>query len=312
MRWVVVGYGVQGRKRKHVAGADCVGVVDPRVPDVDWRDIRDVPLDRYDAAFVCTPDDSKVAILTYLAGAGKHALVEKPLHAANDADLTALERVARANGVLIYTAYNHRFEPHYVRMKDELRAGTLGRVYRCRMFYGNGTAQLWRESEWRDVGAGVLPDLGSHLLDTARFWFGDLADDFRVTSASCFENRSPDHVVIASERTRPKIELEMTLLSWRNHFTCDVFGEDGSAHIESLCKWGPSNFVRRTRIRPSGRPVEQTTTLVEPDPTWALEFAHFKQLAADGTRTDLSTDRWLLSTLGRLATEAIAAGGARP
>ena len=42
------------------------------------------------------------------------------------------------------------------------------------MFYGNGTARLVRESAWRDAGAGVLPDLGSHLLDTARFWFGDL------------------------------------------------------------------------------------------------------------------------------------------
>jgi predicted dehydrogenase len=311
MRWVVVGHGVQGRKRRHVAGAGCVGIVDPRVPDADWRDIRDVPLGHYDAAFVCTPDEPKVAILNFLAGAGKHALVEKPLHAAEDRELAELERVARAHGALIYTAYNHRFEPHYVRMRDELRAGTLGRVYRCRMFYGNGTAQLWRESEWRDVGAGVLPDLGSHLLDTARFWFGDLADDFSVTSASCFENRSPDHVVIASERSSPKIELEMTLLSWRNHFTCDILGEAGSAHIESLCKWGPSRFVRRTRIRPSGRPIEEMSTLVEPDPTWALEFGHVSQLVTSGAQTDLSNDRWLLSTLGRLATEAIAASGAR-
>jgi predicted dehydrogenase len=311
MRWVVVGYGVQGRKRRHVAGTECVGIVDPRVPDADWRDIRDVPPGHYDAAFVCTPDEPKVEILHFLAGAGKHALVEKPLHAAEDGALAELERVARAHGALIYTAYNHRFEPHYVRMRDELRAGTLGRVYRCRMFYGNGTAQLWRESEWRDVGAGVLPDLGSHLLDTARFWFGDLADDFSVTSASCFENRSPDHVVIASERSSPKIELEMTLLSWRNHFTCDILGEAGSAHIESLCKWGPSSFVRRTRIRPSGRPIEQMSTLVEPDPTWALEFAYVSQLVASGAQTDLSNDRWLLSTLSRLATEAMAASGPR-
>ena len=35
------------------------------------------------------------------------------------------------------------------------------------MFYGNGTARLVRDSAWRDQGAGVLPDLGSHLLDTA-------------------------------------------------------------------------------------------------------------------------------------------------
>ena len=49
------------------------------------------------------------------------------------------------------------------------RLGVLGGIYRCRMFYGNGTARLVRDSAWRDDGAGVLPDLGSHLLDTARF-----------------------------------------------------------------------------------------------------------------------------------------------
>ena len=91
----------------------------------------------------------------------------------------------------------------------------------------------------------MLPDLGSHLLDTCRFWFGDIDDDFRSSAVNCFENRAPDHVVIGASTAMPRIELEMTLLMWRNHFTCDVFAENGSAHIESLCKWGPSTFTQR-------------------------------------------------------------------
>lgn len=307
MRCVIVGYGVQGKKRHRVAGSESVGVVDPVVPDAQWRDIAEVPLSCYDAALVCTPDAPKVKILGYLARVGKHALVEKPLHAGSDDELVELEAAARAHRVLLYTAYNHRFEPHWVRMQDEVRAGTLGRIYRCRMFYGNGTARLVRESEWRDRGAGVLPDLGSHLLDVARFWFGEIADDFRVTSASCFENRTPDHVVIASERSVPKIEIEMTLLSWRNSFSCDVFAEQGSVHIGSLCKWGPTTFTRRRRILPSGRPTEESITLVQDDPTWDLEYAHFKRLVADDPTTDLRNDRWLLGLLRQLSVDAIAA-----
>ncbi|MBL8703191.1 MAG: hypothetical protein JNM30_00025, partial [Rhodospirillales bacterium] len=184
------------------------------------------------------------------------------------------------------------------------------RIYRCRMFYGNGTARLVRESAWRDTEAGVLPDLGSHLLDTSRFWFGDLAEDFRVVSASRFENRAPDHVVIASEASRPKIELEMTLLQWRNHFTCDVLAENGTAHIRSLCKWGPSTFTLRTRVLPSGRPPEESVTLVQDDPTWEAEYAHFKALCAGGAKTDLSGDLWLSRTLRRLGHDAIAAASA--
>lgn len=307
MRVVIIGYGVQGKKRLRVAGSDAVGVVDPIAAEAQFRDIRDVPLDSYDAAVACVPDDPKVEILTHLLENGKHVLVEKPLYAQSEAQLKALEAAARRTGAVCQTAYNHRFEPHYVRMRDLLRSGALGRVYRCRMFYGNGTARLVRESAWRDTGAGVLPDLGSHLLDTARFWFGDLADDFRIVSASRFENRAPDHVVIASEKSQPKLEFEMTLLSWRNHFTCDVFAEKGSAHIESLCKWGPTTFTRRTRILPSGRPPEEAVTLTRDDPTWELEYAHFKQLCAQGVQTDLSNDIWLLRTLGRLSADAASA-----
>jgi predicted dehydrogenase len=306
MRCVIVGYGVQGKKRWKVAGSEGVGIVDPVHADAHWREIRQVPLDQFDAAVVCTPDEPKQDILGYLAQHGKHALVEKPLHAANEAELVALQGVARANGAFIYTAYNHRFEPHYVRMRELIRSGVLGKIYRCRMFYGNGTARLVRESEWRDTGAGVLPDLGSHLLDTARFWFGDLGEDFRTTSASCFENRACDHVVIASEASRPKLEMEMTLLSWRNHFTCDVFAEGGSAHITSLCKWGPSTFTVRRRMLPSGRPPEESVTLVQDDPTWQLEYDHFKGLVAAGTQTDLGNDIWLHRVLQSLGNEVIA------
>ena len=304
-RLIVVGLGVQGHKRRQFAGRDFFAAVDPVNKEAEYRAIEDIPLSAYDAALVCIPDEPKVEVLTYLLSNGKHVLVEKPLWAPEDRQLERLEQVARANSVVCYTAYNHRFEPHFVGMKRLLESGELGRIYRCRMFYGNGTARLVRDSVWRDQGAGVLPDLGSHLLDTARFWFGELGDEFSIFSSDCFENRSPDHVVVGSGNTEPRLELEMTLVSWRNHFTCDVFGENGSAHISSLCKWGPATFTKRTRILPSGRPPEESVILVEDDPTWALEYAHFRALCQDGVSTDLSNDLWLNGMLRRLGQAAI-------
>jgi predicted dehydrogenase len=306
MRVVILGMGVQGRKRQRFLGADFVGDVDPDAAGARYRRIEDVPLGDYDAALACIPDEPKLAVLRFLLGHGKHVLVEKPLFAPDDADLSDLQAMAWRTGAVCYTAYNHRFEPHFVRMRNLVRSGELGRLYRCRMFYGNGTARLVRDSAWRDTGAGVLPDLGSHLLDTARFWFGDLADDIEVVSAARFENQAPDHVVLVSRGSRPMLELEMTLLSWRNHFTCDVFAEKGSAHIGSLCKWGPTTFTRRTRMLPSGRPPEESVTLVEDDPTWQAEYAHFKQLCASAPPADLSNDLWLNGVLRRLSVDALA------
>jgi scyllo-inositol 2-dehydrogenase (NADP+) len=305
MRVVVAGFGVQGKKRRLFAGTDCVAVVDPVHPDADFRALQDVPLERYDAVLACIPDAPKCQILNYCVANGKHVLVEKPLWFEREEDIVALDHKAQDNGVIVYTAYNHRFEPHYVAMRDLIASGELGEIYSCRMFYGNGTARLVRESVWRDEGAGVLPDLGSHLLDTCRFWFGDIGANFTISAANSFENRALDHVIVANESNKPRIELEMTLLMWRNHFTCDILAEKGTAHIASLCKWGPTTFTHRTRILPSGRPPERSVTLVEDDPTWQAEYAHFKQLCANGAKTDLANDLWLHQALARLGRDAL-------
>jgi predicted dehydrogenase len=311
MRVVVAGLGVQGHKRRRIARDDFVADVDPVNEEARYRSILDVPLADYDAVLACIPDEPKIELLTYCLENNKHVLVEKPLWARDESEIARLEALARKNGIVCYTAYNHRFEPHFVRMRDLIATGELGAIYSCRMFYGNGTARLVRDSAWRDSGAGVLPDLGSHLLDTCRFWFGDIEDSFGFVGVHRFENSAPDHVVINCERSRPRIELEMTLLMWRNHFTCDLLAEGGSAHIQSLCKWGPSTFTKRTRVLPSGRPPEETMTLVQDDPTWELEYAHFKTLCLSGAKTDLSNDIWLHRVLRRLSAEAIAARGER-
>jgi len=306
LKAIVIGLGVQGRKRRAAAGADCVATVDSVNPEAQYQSVQKVPVEHYDTALVCTPDDPKAEILEYLLSHGKHVLVEKPLWAPHDSDISRLETLARTNHAVCYTAYNHRFEPHYVRMRDVIASGVLGRIYHCRMFYGNGTARLVRDSAWRDQGAGVLPDLGSHLLDTANFWFGDLDGDFEVYSAKCFENRAPDHVIFGSRTTQPQLELETTLLSWRNHFTCDIYAEHGSAHISSLCKWGPTTFTLRRRVLPSGRPPEESVTLAEDDPTWLAEYAHFKGLCERQAHTDLSRDLWLQKMLRAMGERAVA------
>jgi predicted dehydrogenase len=300
---VVVGLGVQGRKRRAVAGADVVATVDPVVPEADVRDLDAVPADAYQAALVCVPDAAKLPLLRRLLSQGKHVLVEKPLLSPDPEPLRELAALARTAGAVCYTAYNHRFEPHIARMKDVLDAGALGRVYHARMFYGNGTAMDVRQSPWRDSATGVIADLGSHLLDTALFLFGTPAGKLDVWAANAFENRAFDHVIMGGGG-RPTLELEATLLSWRNTFTLDVFAEDGTAHIHGLCKWGPSVFTLRRRVRPSGRPPMEAVTLDQPDPTWSAEYAYFTALCARRGDGNLANDAWINGILSDLARSA--------
>jgi scyllo-inositol 2-dehydrogenase (NADP+) len=294
----VVGLGIQGRKRLAIAGSEAVATVDPLQPQAQYKAIEDVPLDGYDAALVCVPDSAKLPILRYLLGHGKHTLVEKPLLGERPEDLPELEQTARNRRAACYTAYNHRFEPHIVNLKKVLDSGRLGKIYSARFYYGNGTARDARNSPWRDKGFGVLPDLGSHLLDTALFLFGPVEGCCRPWRADRFENRAYDRFAFGFHGPLP-VDCEMTMLSWRNTFHADVHAELGSAHIYCLCKWGPSTLTVRRRIFPSGRPDEEASTLVCADPTWAIEYEHFKTLC-QSPQTNIQNDIWIQSRLGEL------------
>jgi predicted dehydrogenase len=259
MRIALIGLGVQGRKRRAIAGDRVTGTVDPAATGADRKSIDQLPPDTYDAAFVCVPDPEKLSLVRYLLAHRKHVLVEKPL-LGEAAEIRELIELSRANGVSCYTAYNHRFEPHLIGLKRVIEQKTLGRVYLARFFYGNGTARDVHNSPWRDKGLGVFSDLGSHLLDMALFLFGPTDASGKIWTANHFENKAPDHVLFGFE-DKPTLEMEATLLSWRNTFSLDVYGELGSAHIHCLCKWGPSTLTIRKRILPSGRRRSTNTSL---------------------------------------------------
>ena len=295
MRVIVVGLGIQGKKRLAIAGSDAVATVDPVHPEARYKSIEDVPRDDYDGALVCTPDAAKIPILRYLLESGKHVLVEKPLLGDGPKDLLELDGLAKSRLATCYTAYNHRFEPHIVNLKTVLESGRLGKLYSARFFYGNGTARDVRNSAWKDRGFGVLPDLGSHLLDMVLFLFGEVEGCCRPWRADRFENRAFDRFVFGFHGPLP-IDCEMTMLSWRNTFRAEVYGELGSAHIDCLCKWGPSTLTVRRRVLPSGRPDEEASTLVCADPTWAIEYEHFKSLCQSPC-TNIRNDMWIQSRL---------------
>lgn len=304
MKIIVVGLGIQGIKRKRIAGGDVVATVDPVVPHADYKCVKDVPVNSYDAALLCIPDEPKVEIIRYLAHQGKHVLVEKPLISDDQTELEELSNLVKTKKIVCYTAYNHRFEPHFIRLKETIESGILGKIYKVRFFYGNGTARDVRNSPWRDQpeGGGVLPDLGSHLLDTFMFVFKSIPEDISMWSAQCFENNSFDNIIFGSTSSM-QIEMEMSILSWRNHFVAEVYGEKGSLHIDSLCKWGPSTFTYRKRVLPSGRPPEESVTLVEADPTWELEYSHFKGLCLNDGQGNIENDLIINKILKKLHKE---------
>ena len=295
MKTIIVGYGIQGKKRHSFLGEDFVGIVDPESNKANYKNICEVPLQNYDSALVCTPNSVKYDILKFLLENNKNILVEKPLLLSKN-QLLNLHNIQKES--IFYTAYNHRFEPHFMTVKELLDKKSIGHIYKCRLFYGNGTARDVKDSQWRDQGDGVISDLGSHLLDTVKYWFEDQVGPFKTVFENRFENKAPDHAIMFSSYGNVFCELEMSLVSWRNSFKCDMYGSDGSIHIESLCKWGPSTLTVRKRVKPSGRPTEQSETLLKHDPTWLDEYNYFKKLCKNSPAwNNLDNDLWIYGNL---------------
>jgi predicted dehydrogenase len=290
MRAIVVGMGVQGKKRKVILGKKFVYSVDKFIKS-DFKKLSDVPKDHYDTVFVCVPDKEKTNIVNYCIDNKKHILVEKPFLSKNNKIFKNFQKRAIRKKIVFYTAYNHRFEPIIVKMMDLIKSKKLGKIYKCRMFYGNGTSMLVKKSKWRDKGKGVLTDIGSHLIDICFYWFGTKINSLKIVELNRFENKAPDHAIVSFKIKKIKFELEMTLCMWKNSFTCDVLASKGSAHLNSLCKWGQNSLIYRKRKYPSGLPYEKKYSFKKGDPTWKSEFLYFKNLIKKNSKTDLKKDR---------------------
>ncbi len=293
MRYLLVGLGNIGAKRRAALGERCVATVDPYNTAADYRTPEDCPPHRYDAAILAVPNPAKLELLEFFLGLGKHVLAEKPLLFPDRAAAEQLDRTARGRGALWYTAYNHRFEPLIVALKRHLDAEAIGRIYHGRFLYGNGTVGNV-VGTWRDEGLGVLDDLIPHLVDLAGHLLGIRNEDFVPVALGRHEAKSFDHCILVTADRR--FTLEASFLSWKNSFGVDLYGERGSLHLQGLVKWGPSELVLRRRVFPSGVPVETRERADGPDASWARELEYFETLSGM-SETSAENDWWISRTI---------------
>ena len=297
MKILIVGLGVQGQKRKKLLDKKFIfGTVDIKNKSADYKKIEEAPKDKYDSVFLCTPDSVKLQILNYCIKNKKNALIEKPLVASTEIKIKKLETRANKANLVFYSAYNHRFEPHFINIKNIINSNILGKIYYCHLFYGNGTAKLVKNNKWRDKGLGIIQDLGPHLMDTIKFWFNKKLN-FKTVFKNKFENRSPDHAILLSKQKNFFVKLEMSMCMWKNTLRCDIIGSRGSIHLDSLCKWGPSTLRILKRKLPSGYPKEKKIVIKRKDPTWKLEHKYFFKLLKLKKKNNLSKDMWINKNL---------------
>jgi predicted dehydrogenase len=144
----------------------------------DWKTIVADPL--IDIVDICTPNDSHAEMAIAAARAGKAILCEKPL-ARNAAEARRMVDAVKKARVANMVCHNYRRVPAIALARQMIDGGEIGdRVYHFHARY----AQDWIADEnfplvWRlqskVAGSGALGDIGTHIIDLARFLVGEIA-----------------------------------------------------------------------------------------------------------------------------------------
>jgi predicted dehydrogenase len=118
------------------------------------------------------PNKLHVEWTTRAAEAGKHVLCEKPIGVAA-ADAGALLAVRDRTGVKIGEAFMVRTHPRWLRTRELVRAGRIGRLraVSSTLTYFNRDPRNIRNSV--EYGGGALLDIGCYSVTLSRFVFGE-------------------------------------------------------------------------------------------------------------------------------------------
>jgi predicted dehydrogenase len=141
---------------------------------------------------VATPNDSHFELTRACLRAGRDVAVDKPF-APTLKESEELVRLAAERERLITVYQNRRWDGDFGTVKKIVQSGSLGKVaeYECRFdrFRPEPKTDAWRERA-DQPGAGVLFDLGPHVIDQALVLFGEP----RAITASAFCQRETAQV----------------------------------------------------------------------------------------------------------------------
>lgn len=144
----------------------------------DWRAVVSRP--DIDVVDIVTPNDSHAPIAIAAAEAGKHIICEKPLARSGDEARTMLDAVRKA-GVIHMVAFNYRRTPAVALARKYIEEGRIGEIRNFRGTYlQDWSADPDSPLSWRFqkkiAGSGSIGDIGTHVVDLARYLVGEIAE----------------------------------------------------------------------------------------------------------------------------------------
>ncbi len=220
-------------------------------------DVEEIFRDKtIDLVVVATPNDKHFEYAKKALENGKHVVVEKPFTVSVEEAEKLVELSEKSSKIL--TVYqNRRYDSDFKTVKKVIKSGFLGELveYEAHFdrFRNYSTKNGWREKQL--PGAGILYDLGPHLIDQALYLFGMPRTLFADVKAQRSFSTVDDYFEITLFYDKLKVILKSSMLVKESLPKYVLTGENG-------------NFVKY-----GGDPQEENLRkgLKPDDPNWGKE-----------------------------------------
>ena len=130
--------------------------------------------EQIDFVDICTNVETHYPLTRLAAARGLPIVCQKPM-ATTLEECQALVQVCAGASVPLYINENWRWQYPLRQLKRTLDTGRIGKVFRATIDYRNSFPVFENQPFLKELEQFILTDIGSHILDVARFLFGEPA-----------------------------------------------------------------------------------------------------------------------------------------
>lgn len=138
-----------------------------------YSSLEELLADDIDLVIVNTPVETHYEYAKKALLAGKHALVEKAF-TTTAAEAEELLAIAKEKNLKLTVYQNRRWDSDFKTVKQVVDQGLLGDIVEAEFHFDRYNPNLSPKThkETANAGAGIIKDLGPHLIDQALYLFG--------------------------------------------------------------------------------------------------------------------------------------------
>ena len=131
-----------------------------------------------------------------------------------------------------------------------------------------------------------MVDQGSHLIDLARWFLGDLRLVYSAAPTYFWPITVDDNCFLALESGTGRIAwLHASWTEWKNCFCFQIYGEFGKLTIDGLGgSYGIERLTFHKMLPEMGPPATTIWEFPFPDRSWELEFNEFVRAIETGSQ----------------------------